>query len=150
MIPTKSISESEKPFKWYGLFVWQKHPLCIAVQRNDIEEVKRLLRQEGENVNVGGGMPLKIACEKGYGEIVDIILDEWSVSCYPEHVFLAMIGGHVDICAAILKHDDIRIDWTRSGYQRVVDACIKKHPGKREMYRYMGEYFSAADKKIYL
>ena len=150
MVIEKSVAESERPYKWYGLFVWQNHPLCIAVQRNDLAEVKRLIREEGESVNIGGGMPLKIACEKGYKSIADLILDEWRVACYPEHLFLAMIGGHVDICAAILNHDCIATDWSNTGYQKVVDACIKRHPAKKDMFLIMNEYFKAADKKIFM
>lgn len=150
MPPTKGIAESEGPYKWYGLFVWQKHPLCIAVQRNDISEVSRLIRTDGENVNVGGGRPLMIACEMGYAAIADLLLDEWSIACYPEHIFLAMIGGHMDICLAILNHDCIATDWSKTGYQKVVDACVKRHPKKKDMYLIVNEYFKSADKNIYL
>jgi hypothetical protein len=134
----KSILDSEKPYTWHGLFLWKKHPLCIAVLNNNLEEVQRIIKA-GENVGIGDNTPLLIACERGYKNIVEVLLDEWNInSCYPKGkpLLLAIKNGHLDICLLLFTKDDsyTKMNWYGVDYQKYIKEGIAKYPNKKDLF----------------
>lgn len=133
---TKSVIESEAPYTWFGLFMWEKHPLCIAVSKNDSDGVRTLL-EKGENPNIGRNRPLSLACQLGHENVVSVLLESWEIEPFSPHgepMLIALREGHLRVCLQLLETGPIDVDWLIFDYREAIRIGKKKFPFRAEPY----------------
>lgn len=79
--------------------------LINAIEKQDVEAVRRLLQNNEINIHVQNGLPLYLASKTGSAEIVRILLDAGALvnTDLDENLHLAITGGHIEVVKLLLQ-----------------------------------------------
>lgn len=76
--------------------------LCRYSARGDLQMVKKLIK-EGVNINTDDSLPLKLACESGYLDIVKYLIEKGVDPDNYKYIDIATEFGHLEVVKYLVK-----------------------------------------------
>lgn len=111
--------------------------LIVAVKENDVKKVEKLLKntKDLDYKNHYGNTPLNIACEKGFNEIVELLLKAGANPCLGNFdgyfpLYIACYYEKLDTIKLLLKFDSVDINQRYKNYSTCLISAIRQEKTK--------------------